>query len=688
MQRAARVAGALGALFEKTRVPVIAIATCGEFVAANDAAVEQYGYSLAELLELRVHDLQASPRNIDGDLAHAHRNEEAPLERRPHRRKDGSILWVAPTAGPIDAEGLALVVSVLKDVTALVGAEERIRTAAEHSRRDRRVVKTAVTSMLQTREPRSVLEALALAFGQATGLAASAWVAEAARDEVHANGPPAGRRLLKMVATYESSSREPMAMTGEALDLDVESLGRRAWDEGRALLVHVADTEPGSMEHAHALRVGDRAFVAPLLGRGGACGLVYGVLAPDDDAEAMLAAATTLGEFGGIVLEAMQLEQRAARDSERAELMWQSAIEHTSSGYALLDGERRLLRVNRALCELLKQDAKDLVGMHCFEVFASCRGNCAHLVAMTGKKRVPREIIDAISGKPLRYEVIPAHANQSGIATIHVAHDLSEERAVRSQLVTADRLATIGRLAAGVAHEVNNPAGFVTLALQLVKDQLSPSRLRETEGSGKMADVRAMLDDALGAMLQINQIMRDLTGFSRERARSPIELTSVANSAIRLASHETRERATVVRAFDEGVVAHVRGARIAQVMLNLIVNAAQATDGRNLAHNRIEVRVYREGNEARVDVTDTGSGVAADVGDRIFEPFFTTREAAGGTGLGLWLSRSIIEEEGGALTYENLEAGGARFRITLPLYAAEGAAERVFAKADAAQSGA
>ena len=125
----------------------------------------------------------------------------------------------------------------------------------------------------------------------------------------------------------------------------------------------------------------------------------------------------------------------------------------------------------------------------------------------------------------IRYTyVVEWHLFTAGIATIHVSHDLSEERAVRTQLVSNDRLATIGRLAAGVAHEVNNPAGFITLALQLLKDQLS-------RGKTPTVETVSIVDEAITAMLQINQIMRDLTGFTRERARSITDLTLVANSA-------------------------------------------------------------------------------------------------------------------------------------------------------------
>lgn len=475
--RAERVSKSLGVLFASTRVPIIVVRASGEFVAANDAAVAKYGYTLDELLSMRIHDLQATSRSIARDLERAYVGDPTLLDRRAHRRKDGTVLWVVPTAGPIEIEGEGLIVSVLTDVTATVTVEERAR-----------------------------------------------------------------------------------------------------------------------------------------------------------------------------------------HDEARAEVMWQAAIERLGSGFALLDRDGRVVRANKAMGALLNLDVRDVVGAPCRQRFEICRasaGPCPHEQAIAGNERVVHEVTDARSAKPLRIEVLPALANDSGIATIHIAHDLTEERAVRSRLVSADRLATIGRLAAGVAHEVNNPAGFVTLALQLLKDHV-------VAGKPPTAEAAGIVDEAIAAMLQINQIMRDLTGFTRERARSVTDLASVVNSAIRIAAHETRDRARVERILDDDLVADVRGARVAQVILNLLVNAAQAIPPGNVDRHRITVRTYAERDRACVDVSDTGPGVPVALRDRIFEPFFTTREATGGTGLGLWLSRSIIEEEGGTLTYREAAGGGACFSIALP----------------------
>jgi PAS domain S-box-containing protein len=641
--RAERIAQKLGVLFTETRVPVIVVMPDGRFVSANDAAIAQYGYSLAELLAMRIHDLQAHARPLEEDLHRAATGDRTPLERRPHRRKDGSILWVVPTAGPITIDGETVVVSVLKDVTAILDAEQRARDATEASLRDRQLVLNAVVAMLGEHELEPAMQRLARAFAQGVGRATTVWLPETT-----------GSRVLRAVASFDLGDVESRRLPTIRIDLDKEKFARLAWENGTGYIVSPETAPEGTIEYAVVARLEGRAIVAPLVGRSGVHGLLYGVGRPEDDPERALALATTLGTFGGMILEAVQHEARA-------QIMWQAASERLSDGIALLDHGRCVVRVNSAQRALLDLDEGDILRKPCAEVFSLCLDTprCPHVAALEDQQRVVIEVRDPRSGKPLRHEIIPALASESGIAVIHVTHDLTEERAIRSQLVSTDRLATIGRLAAGVAHEINNPAAFVMVNLGVLRD-------RFLAGNARTQDMLAMLDESLNGMDRIREIVRDLKGFARERAIDVVDLAAVAQSAIRMAAHETRGRARVERVADEAAVVRVRSARIAQVVLNLVVNAAQAIPPGNASENRISVRTRRSGDKVRLEVSDTGPGVDPAVADRIFEPFFTTRERTGGTGLGLWLARGIVEEEGGTLTFHDEPGGGACFVVELP----------------------
>jgi PAS domain S-box-containing protein len=364
-------------------------------------------------------------------------------------------------------------------------------------------------------------------------------------------------------------------------------------------------------------------------------------------------------------------EERARFEHSRVEVLWEGAVERYGGSFALLDAERRIVRVNRTMCEWTGRSEIELLGKRCDEVFLNrChRHPCVHEMALDERRRVVEEV-RSYRGKPLQVEVLPAPPNQSGVALIHTGRDLSEERAMRSRLVVADRLATLDRLAAGVAHEVNNAAAFVTLALPLAKDRIAQGRLDEAV---------ALLDEAVGATGQITEVMRDLGGVARDRPRALVDLSALAMAAIRMASYEIERRALVECVLEDGVGAEVRGTRLSQVLLNLILNAAQALPAGDAARHRIEVRVRRSGDHALLEVSDTGPGVPDADAARIFEPFFTTRASVGGSGLGLWLSRNIVEEEGGTLTWRNRAEGGAVFTVALPLHRSEMAPARASA---------
>jgi len=362
------------------------------------------------------------------------------------------------------------------------------------------------------------------------------------------------------------------------------------------------------------------------------------------------------------VTAVVSAEERAAFERARGEVLWEGAVERLGSAVALFDADRRIVRMNRNFVQWMKQPEAELAGKRCDELFLLLCATqpCLHAVAAAEQRRVVVEI-ESARGWPFRVEVFPAPPNNTGVATVHLGHDLSEERAMRSRLVAADRLASLGRGAAGVAHEVNNPAAFVMLALPLARD-----RVKE----GRSAEAIGFIEEAIGATAQIAEVMRDLGGVARDRPRAVVDLASLVESTLRIASYEAETRACVERVCEAGVTAEVRPTRIAQVLLNLVMNAAQALPEGQAEHHRIEVRTRRAGERALIEVADTGPGVPESIAARIFEPFFTTRSGLGGTGLGLWLSRTIIEEEGGTLTQKNRPEGGAVFTVSLPLHRA------------------
>ncbi|HEY2409261.1 MAG TPA: ATP-binding protein [Polyangiaceae bacterium] len=258
-----------------------------------------------------------------------------------------------------------------------------------------------------------------------------------------------------------------------------------------------------------------------------------------------------------------------------------------------------------------------------------------------------------------------------GVGALISIHPVNDAPIANPQLAETERMASLGTLAAGVAHEINNPLAYVLASLELGARELE-------DAQAAIADVerlRAALSEALGALQnaregaeRVRNIVRDLMDFSRAGSPSDgaVSLEVVLDSAIRVAWNEIRHRARLVKRY--GGVAPVAGddARIGQVFLNLLMNAAQAIDG-DPAQNEITLITSVEAGRAVVEVSDTGSGISPDEVDRIFDPFYTTKPSGKGTGLGLAICHGIVTALGGAISVKSELGKGSTFRVTLPL---------------------
>jgi two-component system, NtrC family, sensor kinase len=229
----------------------------------------------------------------------------------------------------------------------------------------------------------------------------------------------------------------------------------------------------------------------------------------------------------------------------------------------------------------------------------------------------------------------------------------------RETLVRAERLATAGRLASGIAHEVGNPLGAITGYAELARDRLA---------AGGDAG-RAEADDFLGRIAaeaqRIDRIVRDLLDLARpaEPAEGAVDLAAPIDAALRLARVQPRFKGVEVEvALPPGLPAVAADERrLAQVFLNLLLNAGDAMRGAG----RVRVEGRADGASVVIAVLDSGPGIPPDHLPRVFEPFFTTKGGGEGTGLGLAISQGIVEALGGELTADNAEGGGAVFRVRL-----------------------
>ncbi len=262
------------------------------------------------------------------------------------------------------------------------------------------------------------------------------------------------------------------------------------------------------------------------------------------------------------------------------------------------------------------------------------------------------------------------------------------------QLIHAEKMASLGQLAAGVAHEINNPVGYINSNLDTLKayidDLLSVLDVhQEAEAHIQSATIKArvqaakeridlhflredighLIDESLQGVNRVKHIVRDLKGFSHpeQKAWQKEDIHSAINSTLNIVHNELKYKADVEKSFGNIPEVECIAPQISQVLLNLLINAGQAID--SFGRITIETGRHSSGDEAciYIKITDTGSGIAPAIKKNIFDPFFTTKPVGEGTGLGLSVSYGIAQAHRGTIEVESRENQGSSFTLILPV---------------------
>jgi PAS domain S-box-containing protein len=274
---------------------------------------------------------------------------------------------------------------------------------------------------------------------------------------------------------------------------------------------------------------------------------------------------------------------------------------------------------------------------------------------------------DGDEGKQVTISARPLQKNGAVSGAVAVVRDITEEKATQTRLLVADRLASIGMLAAGVAHEINNPLAAVVANLDLASEALR--KLLDQEGAApELKEISKMLIEANEASTRVRRIVSDLRVFARAEtdSNSAVDLHQVLESVLRLAKNEIRHRARVVRDYMD--VAYVEGneSRLSQVFLNLVVNAVQALPEGQADQHEIRIRTWRDpSGRVVVTVSDTGNGIPPEAMKHLFVPFYTTKAVGMGTGLGLSICQRLVTGCGGEIRAESRPGEGASFHVFL-----------------------
>ena len=265
-------------------------------------------------------------------------------------------------------------------------------------------------------------------------------------------------------------------------------------------------------------------------------------------------------------------------------------------------------------------------------------------------------------------EISAIRVDLGGAPTVVTSsRDVTERKRMRAKLILSDRMASLGTLAAGIAHEINNPLAYVAGNLEVVAETFQATECQPSKAA--CIELLAAIDDARDGAERVRKIVQGLRSFSRseDEKRAPLVLADVLEAAIRLTGNELRHRAQLVRELGPVPLVVADDGRLTQVFINLLVNAAHAIPEGHSDDHRITVRTRTdEAGRAVVEVADTGKGMPPEVAARVFDPFFTTKDVGEGTGLGLSICHGIVSGLGGQISIDSTPGHGTVVRVVLP----------------------
>ncbi|PIE57378.1 MAG: PAS domain-containing sensor histidine kinase [Desulfobulbus propionicus] len=348
----------------------------------------------------------------------------------------------------------------------------------------------------------------------------------------------------------------------------------------------------------------------------------------------------------------------------------QAVLDGITDMMAVLSEDLRFQEVNHVFQDWYED--VDPVGRYCYEVF---RGNlsvcndCPALRSLDRDEIVKDRCIYRVHGKFRQFEIIasPLRSEPTGERQVLLfKRDVTMEQEFQAQFYQAEKMATVGTLAAGVAHEINNPLTAISGFAEGLKRRIS--RLEGKIESDDCEDFKEYIDTIIKECYRCRDIVRTLLTFSRpvSSSRRPVDLNQCVSDTLFILKHHFRDKHDLtVQVMLDDKLPMIMGdeSQLKQVIINLLTNAFDATaeGGAITVHTREE-----ESGGVQVVVEDSGDGISPEVIDKLFEPFFTTKPVGKGIGIGLSTCYAIVNRHGGEITVESTEGEGSLFIVTLP----------------------
>lgn len=372
-----------------------------------------------------------------------------------------------------------------------------------------------------------------------------------------------------------------------------------------------------------------------------------------------------------------------ARAFERvfySEQRYRGLMDNASCGIFIFDQQGKLLEVNKQGEKLFDCTKEEILNQDLLSFIPDADKPLAIAALRNlkeGRMAGPSEIrIRQRTGseRVVEYSGVAIKTANENILMI-VTNDISDRVELKAQARMNDRLAIVGTLAAGVAHEINNPIAWVMNNLVFIKNNMNiikkrAASIRELLPELDIFEMDEMINESVHGVERIRDIVKNLKGFSRRDAADMmlVNIHEILNVVVSMASVEFKYRARLEKNYGNNIPTIMTNAgKLQQVFLNLIINASQAIQEGNISKNSITIKTELEDRFIRVDISDTGHGIAAETLPYIFDPFFTTKPMGHGTGLGLSICREIISQLNGKVSVKSVVNQGSTFSVYVPI---------------------
>jgi PAS domain S-box-containing protein len=381
----------------------------------------------------------------------------------------------------------------------------------------------------------------------------------------------------------------------------------------------------------------------------------------DEDVELLM----TLGRQAAIAIDNARLYaglRELSTEHQRLHQFNERILGSISLGVYTVDHDLRITSWNRRMADLSgvpASAARDAILPELFpNLVADGVIDRIRTVLASGEPAKLRVTHHSLEGT-VRFQkrrLAPLFENDQIMGVVVIVEDITEFKRLLDQTIQSEKLVEVGRLAAGIAHEINNPLAVIAYAIELLRrdEELAPFQVEMAE---RIETEIERLKTLTGGLLSFSS--------SKEGRRRLVDLKEISEEVLSLVRFELQRQAiTLETDFAELPLVDADPNKLKQVVINLVMNAAQAMHG----EGKIVLRTCRHGEQSvELVVADTGPGIHEEVQAQMFNPFFTTKPEGEGTGLGLYLCRNIVKEHGGEILVESAPGGGATFRVRLPV---------------------